>query len=58
MSYPNRYNSNDKLVRLKQELQEAELELECAPESRKQSIQNRINNIKREIQRIESGEDD
>lgn len=41
----NRYDPNDKLKRLQMELEEAENELEYAPEHRKPLIEKRIQNI-------------
>ena len=50
----NRYNLNNKLVRLKMELEEAQLELAHSIDSgRRANAQNRINNIKSEIKEIE-----
>ena len=50
----NRYNPNSRLTRLKMELEEAKNELEHTPGSRRQYVQNRINNIEREIREIEA----
>lgn len=50
----NRYSLNSKLTRLKMELEEAENELEYASYSRRQYVQNRIDNINREIIEIEA----
>lgn len=46
----NRYAPNNKLIRLQMELQEAENELEYAPDHRKESVKKRIANIKIAIQ--------
>ncbi len=53
MSSYNRYNPNDKLIRLKSELREAENELEYAPKHRKENVEKRIANIKEAIRQEE-----
>lgn len=45
----NRYAPNSKLTRLQMELEEAENELECAPEHRKEDVEKRIANIRESI---------
>ena len=50
----NRYSPNNKLIRLKMELEEAENEIEHTPDCRNDAVLNRINNIRHEIDQIEA----